>query len=361
MKTGGRVRKRQQRTHKEHDQRILDDYYGTPAVTLDGKIIEAKKPAWQFLQDFYRRFRMGPKLFSKLLFEIQHEETGYPEFRPQPDALGQLGPSALHRLTAVIRILAYGIPFDAVKEYTRVSENIAIKRTYAFCDWLAAKYLDTHLGVWTPEAIDKELAINAERGFPGMLGSIDCTHWVWKNCPYPWQGQYQDRDGNRSVIAEAIVGSDIYFWHVFLGVPVSQNDLHVLGVSSLFFKYLQSGAATRKFKIGDQEYTGLHFLADGIYPDYAVFMKTYGYPCCHKERLFAKMQEGARKDVERAFGRLMIKWVITGVPCRSWFRENLAKVWLACFILHNMTIRDNEDKGYNEEMGTMRDDQLKKE
>ena len=65
--------------------------------------------------------------------------------------------------------------------------------------------------------------------------------------------------------------------------------------------------------------------------------------------------------MERAFGRLMIKWCITAVPSRTWFRENLSKVWLACFILHNMTIRDNDDKGYNEEMGTMRDDQLKKE
>ena len=66
-----------------------------------------------------------------------------------------------------------------------------------------------------------------------------------------------------------------------------------------------------------EKFTGLHFLADGIYPDYACFMKTYGYPCCHKERLFVKMQEGARKDVERAFGRLMIKWAITAAPCRS--------------------------------------------
>ena len=360
MAEGGRKRKNPQRSNAEHDKRIMDDFYGTPAVTIDGVIHECIPP-WQSLHAFYRRFRMGPKLFAKLLKEIQHPEDGHKMFRVKPNCAGDEGPTALQRLTAVIRILAYGIAFDAVHDYTGVQELLARNCTYAFCDWIAAKYGSIHLGVWTPEAIQKEMDINAKRGFDGMLGSLDCTHWIWKNCPYPWQGQFYDRLGHKSVIAEAIAGSDLYFWHVFVGVPGSHNDQHVLGVSSLSNKYMKSTAATKVFYIDGEKFTGCYFLADGIYPDYAYLMKTFSKPADFAEKLFAKVQEGARKDVERAFGRLMSKWCITAVASRTWFVENLNSMWTACFILHNMTIRDNDDTGFNEETETLKAEEQARE
>ena len=41
---------------------------------------------------------------------------------------------------------------------------------------------------------------------------------------------------------------------------------------------MHSAAIDVKFKLASQEFTGAHFLADGIYPDYPYLMKTIPEP-----------------------------------------------------------------------------------
>lgn len=60
-----------------------------------------------------------------------------------------------------------------------------------FCAAVINKFGKKYRRQPTPEDYERELQINAKRGFPGMFGSIDCTHWQWKNCPVGWQGQFQ--------------------------------------------------------------------------------------------------------------------------------------------------------------------------
>jgi uncharacterized protein YifE (UPF0438 family) len=83
-----------------------------------------------------------------------------------------------------------------------------------------------------------------------------------------------------------------------------------------------------------------YYLADGIYPDWATFVKTIHRPLSAKDKLFARFQEGERKAVERAFGVLQKRWAIIRHPARLWEREELANIMYACVILHNMIIED---------------------
>ena len=69
-------------------------------------------------------------------------------------------------------------------------------------------------------------------------------------------------------------------------------------------------------------------------------MKSIPEPLTAREKGYAREQEGRRKDVERAFGRLHAKWHIIKHAGRSHRLKHLKGIWLACIILHNMTLRD---------------------
>ena len=153
----------------------------------------------------------------------------------------------------------------------------------------------------------------------------------------------------------------MYFWHVCVGFLGSLNDIQVMGRSTITMAYLESPAASIMYTIGDTDFEGAFFLADGIYPNYACLMKTISEPTTAREKLFAKCQEVCRKDVERAFGRLLSKWHILNCAARTWFLPNVCKIWRACFLLHNMTLRDNEGDGYDSDSAAVRDRELRKE
>ena len=210
----------------------MEDYFGIQAFDKHG-ILEPAVPAIYSELKFYRRFRMSPYTFEKLYNGIVDPVTGSLEFQKGRDATGAMGASALQKMVSCVRQLACGNSADVAEEYTGVQEETGRLMLYAFCTWLDVVHGPTFLGAWTEEAIKEEMDKNAERGFTGMLGSIDCTHWGWKNRPMPWAGQFQDRSGMRSVIAEAVAGHDMYFWHVCLGSPGSLNDIQVLARSTI--------------------------------------------------------------------------------------------------------------------------------
>ncbi|GJR45912.1 ALP1-like protein isoform X1, partial [Tanacetum coccineum] len=52
--------------------------------------------------------------------------------------------------------------------------------------------------------------------------------------------------------------------------------------------------------------------------------------------------EGARKDVERAFGVLQGRWGIIQQPARSYHVNTIRRVMYSCIILHNMILKDQK-------------------
>ena len=85
-----------------------------------------------------------------------------------------------------------------------------------------------------------------------------------------------------------------------------------------------------------------YYLADGIYPSWATFVKTIPAPQDCKRQHFASAQEAVRKDVERAFGVLQARFAIVRGPARFFHLEMLKDIMMACIILHNMIVEDEQ-------------------
>jgi hypothetical protein len=133
-----------------------------------------------FPESYFRRcFWMSIGLFKQIVEEVAKYDTYFVQKR---NAAGELGHSTYQKVTAALRMLAYGIPVDLIDDHLAVGESTAIKYVKRFVVAIVQVFVATYLRAPNAEDTARLLEENAARGFPGMLGSIDYMHWSWKNC-----------------------------------------------------------------------------------------------------------------------------------------------------------------------------------
>uniref|UniRef100_A0A2N9GTA0 DDE Tnp4 domain-containing protein n=1 Tax=Fagus sylvatica TaxID=28930 RepID=A0A2N9GTA0_FAGSY len=266
-----------------------------------------------------------------------------PYFIQKRNATRTLGLSSLQKMTAALRILAYGVAADSTDKYVRIGESTAVESLKKFVKAVVNIFSEEYLRSSNSNNIARLLAVNEKRGFLGMLGSIDCMHWKWKNCPTAWKGQYTGHSREPTLILEAVASNDRWIWHAFFGLPGSHNDINVLEHSSIFTELAQGRAPPVNYSINGHDYTMGYYFADGIHPQWSIFVKTISAPLEAKKKHFARVQEACRKDVECAFGILQARFSIVRGPARFWDEATLNDIMKACIILHNMIIEDERD------------------
>ena len=174
--------------------------------------------------------------------------------------------------------MAYGVPADACDEYVKISESSAIKSLKRFCRAIIEIFSTQYLRSPTTNDIARLLYIGEQHGFPAMLGSLDCMHWKWKNCPTGWSGSYSGRSGSPTIILEAVADYDLWIWHAYFGLLGSNNDINVLDSSHLFYNLTQGIAPPAHYVIQGKEYNKSYYLANGIYPKWSTIVQTIQEP-----------------------------------------------------------------------------------
>ncbi|GKE02055.1 Toll/interleukin-1 receptor domain-containing protein, partial [Tanacetum coccineum] len=167
------------RERESAEQRLLEDYFGNDE--FEPKYLE---------ENFRRRYRMSSTLFNKIVSNIlSYDVEPIPEyftyFKPRYDATGRLSIGPILKCTSAIRQLAYDTTPD---EYLQIVERTS------------REYLDNftkciYLRKPTAADIEKTYQLHEQKhGLPGMLGSIDCMHWDWRNCTKALDGQFKRRN-----------------------------------------------------------------------------------------------------------------------------------------------------------------------
>ena len=203
-------------------ERLINDYF-SPNPTYGPEV-------------FRRRFRMHKSVFLRIVEAVTANDEYFQERR---DATGRQSLSSLPKCTGAMRVLAYGTSSDVVDEYLRMSSTVTRDSLIHFVEGVISCFGATYLRRPTEQDLARLLYVADQRGFPGMIRSIDCMHWEWKNCPNAWAGQYTGRSGKPTIILEAVASYDLWIWHAFFGTPGSCNDINVLHRSPVFDDVLE--------------------------------------------------------------------------------------------------------------------------
>ena len=184
-------------------------------------------------------------------------------------------------------MLAYEVSADFMDEYLRIGVTTAIKSLKKFVKVVVLIFSEKYLRSPNDNDIARFLAVGQHRGFPRILGSIDCMHWKWKNCPSKWKGQYVGHTRDPTIILEIVASYDLWIWHAFFWLPGSHNDINVLERSSVVSELAEEHAPPVNYSMNGNNYLMGYYLANGIYPSRATFVKTIPAPQDRKRQHFA--------------------------------------------------------------------------
>lgn len=141
------------------------------------------------------------------------------------------------KILGALRMSAKGCIFDAIAELSGMS--IATMQNFFHQFW--AKFNENFREEWivypttAVEAADS-LEIYRRLGFPGAVGSVDCTHVLWGRCPAQHHSAYSGKEKKPTVAYEVTVDHTRKILYVSIGHPGSRNDKTIVNTDEFVQK-----------------------------------------------------------------------------------------------------------------------------
>jgi Plant transposon protein len=304
-----------------------------------------------FGKEFSLLFRLSRPRVELIINAIMN--SGNPFFQSfRTNRFGKKGACIEAKVLLPLKVLAYGVAPHTFCDYFQMS----ISQCGVCCRQFNRIIPQLFSTIFNRLPTTADLAAvnqlhSRVHGVEGMLGSLDCMHTYWKNCPVAWQQSFKGKQSGPTIVLEAAADYHLWFWHASYGYAGAMNDLNILNMSPLLermtngsFKAVEVASGVCPFKIDEStdeaSFDRMYLLVDGIYPKYSRFVRGFKAPITDEEVRFTGWQESARKDIERAFGVLQCKWKVLSFPIHAIDQRAIANMVATCIILHNMCVSD---------------------
>ncbi|KAI2493494.1 Plant transposon protein [Fragilaria crotonensis] len=160
---------------------------------------------------FKKFFKIPIGLFDDIVAKVIANNN---YFSQKTDAVGKMGLSSVQKICSAVRQLTSCVSSAEHDDKFLMGASTGLLEAMMkrFCHSVIEVYGDEAL-LRHPHAVDigQLLDKGCAAGFPSCIGSIDCMHWEWKNCPSSWKGMFQGKSGVLTVVLEAIAENSVAF------------------------------------------------------------------------------------------------------------------------------------------------------
>ena len=291
---------------------------------------------------FRRRFRMPFPMFCEI---VALWTSWFPKAKTDVGKRASVPVELL--ILGVLRILGRGAFYDDVAEIIGCSEETVRTFFLKFCHEFSSRLFHEYVRSPTlPEDYLPIMETYARLGFPGAIGSTDCTHLRRDRVRHGERNFWCGKAGFPTAAYELTCDFTRRILAVTRGHPGTRNDKTIIRFDG-FVDEVRRGVLfpTLPFKLStadghEVDERGVYLITDQGYHRWRCLQCPMGALATKQEQLFSTRIESVRKDVECTFGILKGRFRILKLPLLFHRQSDVDNVFFTCCVLHNMLHRN---------------------
>jgi len=250
-------------------------------------------------------------------------------------------------LLGSLRYLGRSWTFDKVEEQTVILIGVLCKFFQTFIEFGSTNLYSMHVIMPVHLAeVQSNMAEYAKAGFPGCVGSSDCTLITTERCEYNLKNNHLGaKSCHTTHTFNLTCNHRCRILHTTCSGPGRWNDMTMVrfhtfltGVRAVWlltdneFELLSND---KEGNVTSVWYNSVYIIVDNGYLAWSCTVPPISVTNKIDETRWSRWLESMRKDVECNFGILKCRWRILKTGVRVYVVDKVDEIWLTCCALHN--------------------------